>query len=303
MGSWYAKECPRCGKSKMVMDSSRGELVCQQCGLVIEENIEHSGPEWRISEDASVQSRVGSPVSLAMHDMGLNTVIGSSGKDAFGKRIPHDSLDKFERLRVWNNRTSANPSEDRYYRLAFSELEWLKDKLALSNVLVHETAYVYRKAYMHRLCRGRSTSAIVAASLYAICRKNEIPHTLSEIAALANIERKVLSRSYRKLVQQLDMQMPIADPVKCLVFIASKVNVREKTKRTALEILRQAKEKELVSGKDPVGFASAALYIACQLNGEPKSQKYIVLSSSSTTEMTIRTRCKELRDALNLPIE
>ncbi|MDE1830533.1 MAG: transcription initiation factor IIB [Thaumarchaeota archaeon] len=301
MNEWYSKICPRCGQNKMVIDASRGELLCQHCGLVMEENLEHSGPEWKTYDDTPNQSRVGSPMSLAMHDMGLNTVIGSSGKDAFGKQIPHDALDKIERLRMWNNRASMHSSEDRNYRLAFSELERLKDKLALPDALVQETAYVYRKAHLNRLCKGRTTTAIVTASLYAVCRKNDIPHTLSEIAKLANIDRKVLSRSYRKLVQQLNLQMPVADPIKSLIFISSKVNVKEKTKRIAFKILEEAKKNELASGKDPVGFASAALYIACQINGESKSQKDIVLSSSPTTVMTIRTRCKEIRESLNLP--
>jgi transcription initiation factor TFIIB len=302
MEEWYSKNCPRCGQQKMIIDSTMGELLCQHCGLVLEENLEHSGPEWRSYDDAPTQSRVGSPISLAMHDMGLNTVIGNSGKDAYGKPIPFDARDKIERLRMWDSRTSVNPSEDRNYRQAFSELERLKDKLALSNTMVQEIAYVYRKAHLNHLCRGRSTSVVVAASIYAVCRKNEIPHTLSEIASLANVDRKVLSRSYRKLIQELDLQMPVADPIKSLVFIASKVNVRERTKRTALGILEQAKKIGISSGKDPVGFASAALYISCQINGESKSQKAIVLASSSTTEMTIRNRCKELRESLELKL-
>ncbi len=286
----------------MAVDSSRGELLCQHCGLVFEESLEQTGPEWRSYDDLPTQSRVGSPISLAMHDMGLNTLIGSSGKDAFGKPIPFDTRDNIERLRMWDSRTSINPSQDRNYRQAFSELERLKDKLALSNTMVQETAYVYRKAHLNRLCRGRSTSIIVAASLYAVCRKNEIPHTLSEIAGVANVDRKVLSRSYRKLVQELDLHMPVADPIRCLVFIASKVNAKERTKRTALKILEEAKKIGISSGKDPVGFASAALYMSCQIHGESKSQKAIVLASSSTTEMTIRNRCRELRDSLELKI-
>lgn len=302
MEAWYSKSCPRCGQQKVAEDSNRGEILCQHCGLVFEEGMEQSGPEWRSYDDLTSQSRVGSPLSLAMHDMGLNTLIGGSDKDAFGRPIPFGTRDNIERLRMWDSRSSTNPSQDRNYRQAFSELERLKDKLGLSNTMVQETAYVYRKAYSSCLCRGRSTSIIVAASLYAVCRKNEIPHTLSEIAAVANIDRKVLSRSYRKLVQELDLQMPVADPIRSLVFIASKVNAKEKTKRTALKILEEAKRIGISSGKDPVGFASAALYMSCQIHGESKSQKAIVLASSSTTEMTIRSRCKELRDSLELKL-
>ena len=38
------RKCPSCESNDIVFDSERGELVCNQCGLVIEENATYSGP-------------------------------------------------------------------------------------------------------------------------------------------------------------------------------------------------------------------------------------------------------------------
>jgi transcription initiation factor TFIIB len=62
-------------------------------------------------------------------------------------------------------------------------------------------------------------------------------------------------------------------------------------------ILEQAKKIGMVAGKDPMGIAAAALYLACISSGEVKSQKDISIASG-VTEVTIRNRCAGLRKML-----
>ncbi len=92
--------------------------------------------------------------------------------------------------------------------------------------------------------------------------------------------------------------MPVVDPVKGVSRIASIAGLSERSKRKAVIILNQAKEIGIVAGKDPMGIAAAALYLACIHTGEVKSQKEISLASK-VTEVTIRNRCAGLRKMLN----
>ncbi len=55
----------------------------------------------------------------------------------------------------------------------------------------------------------------------------------------------------------------------------------------------------MIAGKDPMGIAAAALYIACISNGESKSQKEISIASG-VTEVTIRNRCAGLRKIIDI---
>ena len=102
-----------------------------------------------------------------------------------------------------------------------------------------KAAYVYRKALEKGLVRGRSISALVAAALYAACRDTQTPRTLKDIANASNIKKKDVARCYRLLIRELDLKMPVVDPVKCVARIASKAGLSEKTKRKALEILKR----------------------------------------------------------------
>jgi len=178
-------------------------------------------------------------------------------------------------------------------RHAFSELGKMKDKLALSDAVIEKTAYIYRKALDKKLVRGRSITALIAASLYAACRDTETPRTLNDITAAINIKRKELALSYRLLVKELDLKMPVVDSIQCIARIASKAGLSEKTKRYAVKILKKAKQNEMSAGKDPMGMAASALYISTLRMGMNCSQR-IISQAAGVTEVTVRNRCKGL---------
>ncbi len=292
-------KCPSCGNEKIITDESNGELFCGKCGFVITDKITDTGAEWRsFANDETSKARTGAGTSLTMHDMGLSTVIGAANKDSTGKPLSAGVKSSIERLRTWDSRSQANSSADRNLRLALNEMDKLKDKLALTNAVIEKAAYIYRKAMERKLVRGRSIHGLVAACLYAACRNTETPRTLDDIANGINIRRKDVARCYRLIFRELELKMPVVDPVKGVSRIASIAELSEKSKRKAIVILNQAKKIGMVAGKDPMGIAAAALYLACISTGEVKSQKQISIASG-VTEVTIRNRCSGLRKMLN----
>jgi transcription initiation factor TFIIB len=291
-------KCPVCGDKKLVTDQNTGELFCGKCGLVITENITDTGAEWRsFSSDQNDKTRVGAGTSLTIHDMGLSTIIGVANKDATGKPLSSSMKSSIERLRTWDSRSQAHTSTERNLRIALNEMGKLKDKLALTDTVIEKAAYIYRKAMEKKLVRGRSIQGLVAACLYAACRNTETPRTLYDVAEGMNIRKKDIARCYRLIHRELELKMPVVDPVKGVSRIASIAQLSEKSKRKAIKILNQAKETGLVAGKDPMGIAAASLYLACITTGEIKSQKQISLASG-ITEVTIRNRCVSLRRML-----
>src|SRR3989338_2659868 len=271
------ERCPRCGRGKLVTDTESGELFCSKCGFVMSEKLQESGPEWRsfTQDEHGDRARAGAPTSLTMHDMGLATIIDPVNKDASGKPLTASMKSTIERLRTWDSRSQVHEPVDRNFRQAFSELDRLKDKLAVGDAVIEKAAYIYRKALEKGLVRGRSISALIASALYAACRDTETPRTLKDIGQASNIKRKDIARCYRLLLRELNLKMPVVDPVKCISRIASKAGLSEKTKRAATKILQTAEEQKISAGKDPMGLAAAALYVACVTNGENKTQEML----------------------------
>ncbi len=292
-------KCPACGGKKMITDQNTGELCCGRCGLVVSDKITDTGAEWRsFANDESNRTRVGAGTSLTMHDMGLSTIIGKANKDSTGKPLSSGVKSSIERLRTWDSRTQAHTSADRNLRQALNEMDKLKDKLALTSAVIEKAAYIYRKAMERKLVRGRSIQGLVAACIYAACRDTETPRTLVDVSKGINIRRKDVARCYRLIYRELELKMPVVDPVRGVSRIASIAELSEKTKRKAIAILNEAKKEGIVAGKDPMGIAAAALYLACISVGEVKSQKSISIASG-VTEVTIRNRCAGLRKMLN----
>lgn len=289
-----------CGSGQLVTDLESGEIACSKCGLVLSERAQESRAEWRIFDsESNDRSRVGSPTSLAYHDMGLATVIGKENKDSSGRQLDALMNSTIQRLRTWDFRTKAHSPTHRNLMRAFSELGKLKDKLGLSDAIMEKTAYVYRKAQEKKLIRGRSSSSMLAAAIYTVCREMGASRTLRNVADATDVKRKDISRSYRLLVLELDLRVPLVDPMKCIAKIANEAKLSEKTKRMAMDTMNDIIGKEISAGKLPMGLAATVLYMACLANNESKTQKDIA-DAAGVTEVTIRNRFKDLKTRLAL---
>jgi transcription initiation factor TFIIB len=293
--------CLICKNNHIITDSESGEVICSSCGTVISDrNQEISRPEWRFysAEQENDRSRTGIPITLAKADMGLATLIGKDDRDASGHLLDGAMRNRMQRLRTWDLRTRNHTASDKNLLQAFSKLDVLKDKLALSDAVVEKIAYIYRKVQHRGLIRGRTISGLIAAAIYAGCREMETPWSLKDIAAASNVKRKDIARNYRMLLFELNLKVPNADPIKCIVKVANRANLTENTKREAIAIMKDVAKKEISAGKDPMGLAATVLYLSSLRTGEETTQTQIA-QASGVTEVTVRNRLKELKRKLH----
>ena len=293
--------CPECTSKKLVHDNNTGETICGACGLVLYGQMLDKGPEWRAftAQEKASRSRVGGPSSYSIHDKGLSTAISQVDRDAFGRKLPLSTRLQMWRLRKWQIRSRVHSSSDRNLAQAMSELDRLSDTVYIPMQIKEKAGLMYRRALDKHLVRGRSINSIVAAALYAACRGSGIPRSLREIAEASLVDKKDVARSYRMLLQEFDFHMPIADPLTYVSKIAEKTGISGKTQGAAIQILREARRKRVVAGKDPMGMAAAAIYIACLQHNEKITQNDIA-EAAGVTEVTVRNRYKALKIQLNL---
>lgn len=203
-----------------------------------------------------------------------------------------------QRLRTWDYRIQTGTSTQRSLVQALMELARVKDKLGLSDAVIEKTAYIYRKAQGKQLVRGRTISSILAACIYIACREMEVSRTLRDISEATNIKRNSISACFRIMVNELDMKIPMADPMKCIVKIANQLDMGEKSRRIAFNMMNNITSKEKSAGKVPMGLAATVLYLACQRSGENITQREIA-EAAGVTEVTIRNRVRDLKDKLD----
>lgn len=117
--------CPECGSRQLVHDYERAELVCQNCGLVIDDDFIDRGPEWRAfdHDQRMKRSRVGAPMTFTIHDKGLSTMIDWRNRDSYGRAISSKNRPQLYRLRKWQRRIRVSNATERNLAFALSELD------------------------------------------------------------------------------------------------------------------------------------------------------------------------------------
>ncbi|MBP1987350.1 transcription initiation factor IIB [Halolamina salifodinae] len=290
-------QCPECGGS-LATDTEHGETVCQDCGLVVDEDSIDRGPEWRAfdSREKDEKSRVGAPTTNMMHDKGLSTNIGWQDKDAYGNQLSASQRQKMQRLRTWNERFRTRDSKERNLKQALGEIDRMASALGLPENVRETASVIYRRALGEDLLPGRSIEGVSTASLYAAARKAGTPRSLDEISAVSRVEKDEIARTYRYVVRELKLEIQPADPEQYVPRFASDLGLSDEAERRARQLLQTAKEQEVHSGKSPVGLAAAAVYAASLLTNEKVTQSE-VSEVANISEVTIRNRYHELLEA------
>ena len=295
MSSNFIKKCPECESINLTYDPNIGEIICNECGLVVEEKMVDAGIDIQGKFDkGDKKGRGGAPISMQKFDKGLTTNVGEIS-DIY--RLEAKQTRKFLRLKKWQERVST--SIERNLRLAMAELRVVASYLNLPNVVRDETARIYNYVLQRGMGRGRSMESVIAACLYTACRSYGIPRTLDEMATASDVERKEIGRTYRFIIRKLKIKVKQSSPKDYISRFASVLKLSPKTQNDALKVLKKAEDIELTSGRGPAGISAASLYVAALMNNEKKTQREVA-DIAGITEVTIRNRYKELIDKLKL---
>ncbi len=289
--------CPECG-GRLITDSEHGETVCEECGLVVEEDSIDRGPEWRAfdAQEKDQKSRVGAPTTTMMHDKGLSTNIGWQNKDAYGNSLSSRQRQKMQRLRTWNERFRTRDSKERNLKQALGEIDRMASALGLPETVRETASVIYRRALSDNLLPGRSIEGVATAALYASARQAGTPRSLDEITMVSRVDKMELTRTYRYVVRQLNLEIKPADPESYVPRFASDLDLTEEVTRRARTLIGNAREAGILSGKSPVGLAAAAIYAASLLCNQKVTQSD-VSEVANISEVTIRNRYKEILEA------
>ena len=130
----FIRKCPECESINLTYDSHLGEIICNDCGLVVEEKMVDTGVDLS-----------------GKFDKGLTTNVGEIS-DIY--KLDTKQTRKFLRLKKWQERVST--SIERNLRLAMAELRRVSSFLNLPNVVGDEAARIYNYVLQRGFVRGRS---------------------------------------------------------------------------------------------------------------------------------------------------
>lgn len=281
-------QCPEC-TGQLLTDSDTQELVCQDCGLVVDDDIIDQGPEWRAytAEEQQKKSRTGSPLTELRHDKGLTTDIDWKNKDAHGRQLSSEKRKQMYRLRKWDYRAKRDSADDNI-SYANGEIRRMGSALGVPKNILETAAGIYREAHKNDLLPGRSTEEMASATLYVALRIHDNPRSVDEITSVSRVDRKRIQRAYRYMCEELDIGLKPSMPTDYLPRFATDLNIPKPIERTAERLLEDIQGTHHSSGNDPTVLAASALYAASILHGKLLTQVDIK-EECGITEVSIRS--------------
>jgi len=274
------------------------ENVCRNCGTVVEK-VMQSKSKRAYSQEEVESRKVDSP---RWREFGPRTLLGKHGAktDSKGKVIKSDNQSLFNRLGKIQN--SLISSIERNFWDAKPQMKLACSKLNIPDY-IKETAWrIYAASAKKKLTMGRSIAGFIGGSLYIAIRVHEFPRLLDEVVETMTIPRRPIHQAMGLIVKdvlpELKLKYKPIDPIQLVYRFGNDLEMPMKVQQIGVKILEHASHNGYNRvGKDPRGIASAALYLAGKNGNIRKTQKE-VCEVSKITEVTLRTRVRDLKKKL-----
>ncbi len=280
------QHCPECESTLTEEDYSRGELLCSSCGLVLEDRTLDRGPGRYSGDRESGIRQWGPSRDELLPDFGISTAaIGT--KDKTGRMLPASKNAAMHRLRKLDRRAKHREWRSRNLDLALSEISAICSQLGLKETVKREAAMICRRLKEYRL-HGRPNEELVVAIVYAASRVVHVPRTLHEVSQVSGLPEKEIGRNYRFITRKLDLDVSNPSPQDYIPRFANELDLSVETTRSAVEMATRLVENEMAIGRDPVGIAAGAIYLASRRNGDRRTQGEIS-EVAGVSDATIRT--------------
>jgi len=282
------------------IDIRRGNNVCLNCGLVFDIHLVES--ERRAYGSEEIEKR--KQTEPRWRDFGSRTILSTSTVDYKGNYLNAEMKTLFTRLSKIQN--SLISGVERNFWEAKPKMKQLVSKLNIPEYIYEMAWKIYTFAAKKKLTMGRSIDSFIAASIYVAIRVHEFPKLLEEISNAAMINRKTVIHALGLLLREILPELNLTyKPIsaKQLIFkFGNELGFSMETQKKALKLLSNSSKMGLsLIGKDPKGLAASALYLAAKPTEDKKTQTKIA-ETAKITEVTLRTRIKEIKDRIGLTL-
>eukprot|EP00230_Micromonas_polaris_P007241 CAMPEP_0117636628 /NCGR_PEP_ID=MMETSP0802-20121206/6884_1 /TAXON_ID=38833 /ORGANISM="Micromonas sp., Strain CCMP2099" /LENGTH=359 /DNA_ID=CAMNT_0005441485 /DNA_START=20 /DNA_END=1099 /DNA_ORIENTATION=- len=264
----FSQICDKCKvPTAIIEDHRQGDLICTECGLVLESRVIDESSEWRTFSDSDKggadPSRTAGPTNRMLSNGGLGTSIGKNPDGTYNQTL----------TRLHNS--GRNP--DRPMLAAFSKINELADHLGMTSVVKDGACDIFRMVVKPgQPMLGKSLNAMYAACLYISCRQEGTNRTFKEICGGATgTTVKEIGKCYKHVVKAIDglntqMMEQMITPEKLVNRFSGNLGLANleflKLATFVVQKFRQLRDSEgHTSEKQPASVAAAALYLCVQL--------------------------------------
>lgn len=302
--------CPDCREypPNLNEEYAAGDIVCDSCGLVLDNHIVDVRSEWRsfANDDHNGEdpSRVGDSANpLLDPTMQLATSVGAG-----------DSKHARSLARLQSN-SSVNDKTTKTLMTAYREIGTYCDAIQIPKNIAEAAKHIFKLVEEKKALKGKPQDAIIAGCIFIACRQAGVGRTFREIHMLTKVGKKDIGKVFKLLEAFLQKHKESgvgvgvssaggfentgstsADSL-CARYCAklSFANT-QLVENVARELARRTGSVKDLAGRSPLSVAAACIYMASHLMGEPKSSRDIA-GVAGVSDGTIRTAYRFLYQA------
>lgn len=177
---------------------------------------------------------------------------------------------------------------------AMEEIQSISDHLGLSDEVTQVAEAIYRRGLRTEIVNNSTIAQLSTAAVYASCRTQNIAYSSKEIAQASLISKSELDSVFTDLVEQTGLKEKIGpvDPEQYISEYCGRLQLSTNVEQKAIEITKESRDRNLLSGKSPSTFAASSVYTASLLCNESRSQ-HEVSNASKVSVRAIRDRYQE----------
>lgn len=271
--------CKTCQSNEISLED--GNYICKQCGDLVERFID-SGAEWRYygcdDSKGNDPTRCGLPTSDLLPESSMGALIG------YGVKETHE-LRMMRRYHLWN---SMSYKERTLYNI-FDTLTVTAVNNGINKSIIDEAKMLYKKISELKISRGENRSGLIASSIYMACKRNKVPRSAKEIAAIFNLKVTTMTKGCKRFQELLKMNMNATGATDFIARFCSRLEIDAHMRDFCKAVVKHAEDLSLIYENTPPSIAAGAIYMCNMICGWGITKQ--VLSEACEISQVTITKC------------
>ncbi len=147
-------------------------------------------------------------------------------------------------------------------------------------MIIERACHIHKEISEKQTFRGINRDSIIAASIYIACRKEGVPRSARDIAAIFKLDPSDTTKGCKNAMAIMndlddDTTYTNATPHTFVVRDCSKLGLSEKLSRIAEFVAIQIEQKKMIPENTPQSIAAGIIYFVTQEFNSPVSQQDI----------------------------
>ena len=254
--------CISCKSAKLIIDNSKGYLVCQDCAVINEEYLDKN---VEFSNDQNGAFRYGCPSNYFFPKSALGTKITSKG---------------YNRAAILQ-RQGQMPYKEKSLLEVLERIQIKCKKYNITQTIIDSAKILYKKVSDCKHTKGKrkgknmimrciNRRSMIAACVFYACKLQKEPRSPKEIADIYDLEIKHVNRGCRKFIDYIDLstiffEIKSSQSSDFIERFAKKLNIDKQYIIIAKDISNNIHRLGLASTHEPPSVAAGCILLVANM--------------------------------------